>query len=128
MILVAVVVLMRQGKIFLQRRSITAAVLPGLWELPGGKLEPGEGPEVAVRREVMEELGLTLGVLRPLLPQGHGEGVPGVLVHPFQASAQARPTTDLAWGWFTPREALRLPLPPATRPVLESLERELSTT
>lgn len=40
--------------------------LGGAWELPGGKVEPGESPEAALQREAMEELGVAIDVVRPL--------------------------------------------------------------
>jgi 8-oxo-dGTP diphosphatase len=46
-----------------------AMSLPGKWELPGGKVEPGEQPDVALAREIEEELGLRIAV-GPLLGSG----------------------------------------------------------
>lgn len=42
-----------------RRAGLTAA---GLWEFPGGKLEPGEQPETALEREILEELGVEVEV------------------------------------------------------------------
>ncbi|MEV7280630.1 (deoxy)nucleoside triphosphate pyrophosphohydrolase [Streptomyces sp. NPDC093111] len=46
-----------QGRLLAARRSAPAE-LAGRWELPGGKLEPGESPEEALVRELREELGI----------------------------------------------------------------------
>lgn len=46
---------MRDGKILAARRSNLMS-LPGMWEFPGGKIEPGESPQAALRRELAEEL------------------------------------------------------------------------
>ncbi|MBI4032226.1 NUDIX hydrolase [Candidatus Berkelbacteria bacterium] len=51
-----------QGEILLLHRNTPERVQ---WELPGGKIEPDEAPEDAVRREVFEELGITLTNLAP---------------------------------------------------------------
>lgn len=39
---------------------------PGMWELPGGQVERNEDPEVAAQREVLEETGLEVAVIKPL--------------------------------------------------------------
>lgn len=56
---VAAAIIVRDNKVLAARREHG---MEG-WELPGGKLEPGESAEDACRREISEELGLTLGVL-----------------------------------------------------------------
>lgn len=53
--------LLRDGRVLAARRTSPAA-LAGLWELPGGKVEAGEQPEQALRRELGEELGITATV------------------------------------------------------------------
>ncbi len=40
--------------------------LAGKWEFPGGKIEPGESAEVALKREILEELEVTISILKPL--------------------------------------------------------------
>jgi len=54
---VTAAVICRDGAYLLGRRSRNRE-LPGKWEFPGGKIEPGESPETCLTREILEELGL----------------------------------------------------------------------
>jgi mutator protein MutT len=49
-----------EGRVFVQRRTRTRRVLPGIWDIVGGHLEPGESPEGALAREIREETGWEL--------------------------------------------------------------------
>ncbi len=58
---VVAAVIERDGKYLITQRR-TAAVLAGLWEFPGGKVEPGETDEDALRRELVERMGVEVDV------------------------------------------------------------------
>ncbi len=60
-------VIRRSEKILLLQRPASAGFDPGLWELPGGKLEYGENLVESLKREVEEEVGLLVRVGRPLI-------------------------------------------------------------
>lgn len=60
------VVLHRDGARFLAAQRNYPAALSGRWELPGGKSEPGETPQQTLRRELKEELGISVDVVRRL--------------------------------------------------------------
>ena len=119
---VALALLRLEGRCLLQRRDPAAPVLPGRLEFPGGKLEPGETPEAALARELAEELGLAARDAVPLDPLVHDYGERRVRLHPFVVKASGPPRTALAWGWFTPAEMRRLPLPEANLPLVARLE------
>jgi 8-oxo-dGTP pyrophosphatase MutT (NUDIX family) len=58
---VAIAILPRDGKFLMQLRdNIPTILYPGLWGLFGGHIEPGETPEIAVQREVLEEIGYSI--------------------------------------------------------------------
>ena len=62
---VAVGVLIRPDGQFLLTSRPLGKVYAGYWEFPGGKLEAGESVEQALRRELQEEIGVTIGVVQP---------------------------------------------------------------
>lgn len=64
--MVVAAVIVRGGRVLISQRPQTSGH-PGRWEFPGGKREPGESDEQALRRELREELGLDLAVGRRLL-------------------------------------------------------------
>ena len=62
---VAVGVLLRPDRAFLLTSRPLGKVYEGYWEFPGGKVEPGETVEQALRRELREEIGITIGAVHP---------------------------------------------------------------
>jgi 8-oxo-dGTP diphosphatase len=62
---VAVGVLVREDGRFLLTSRPEGKVYAGYWEFPGGKVEPGESIEAALRRELIEEIGITIGAVHP---------------------------------------------------------------
>lgn len=62
---VAVGVLLRADGAFLLTSRPAGKVYEGYWEFPGGKVEPGESVEQALRRELLEEIGLSIGAVHP---------------------------------------------------------------
>lgn len=113
---VALALIQRDGRWFLQRREPGNAVLPGLWEFPGGKVEAGESVIECLRRELREEVGLVAREVRPL-PLIEGQ----VRLHPFLVHAEGQPRTELAWGWFEVAEMDRLPVPPMNQALIAML-------
>ena len=113
---VALGLLRRGERWFLQRRDPRNAVLPGLWEFPGGKAEAGESPREALERELFEELELRVQRAQAWAPLD-----PEPRLHPFLVEAAGEPRTALAWGWFSLEELRRLPLPPRNFSLLERI-------
>ena len=79
-ITVAVALLWEQGRLLICQRSLKDD-FPGKWEFPGGKVEPEESPQIALRRELREELGITAEVGEPVWSVEHQyPGRTGVLL------------------------------------------------
>lgn len=113
----SVVAVERDGRWLVQRRP-SDGLLGGLWEFPGGKIEPGESPRAAALRELGEEVGVrphgvsAAGVVR------HGYSHFTVELHVFRTSFYGTVPTGRTRRWASPEELERLALPTATRKVL----------
>lgn len=109
----------------------------GMWEFPGGKVEPGEGPESALHRELREELGIGVRLGSELAaPDGSGwplnERATMRVWFAELADGDPRPLEDhdeLAWVSLRKSdEALSLPWIPADFPIVRALLTELGAT
>ena len=94
----------------------------GLWEFPGGKLEPGEDDETAARRELAEELGIQVERVGEAELEIADEGLEFLIVFiPVEASGTPVCQEHTALMWGTPAELAQLPLAPSDRQYVEFL-------
>ncbi|PWR02182.1 8-oxo-dGTP diphosphatase MutT [Meridianimarinicoccus roseus] len=127
LVLVAAVVLVDpDGRVLLAQRPAGKA-MAGLWEFPGGKVEPGETPEAALIRELHEELGIDTwqSCLAPLTFASHGYDefhllMPVFICRKWQGVIVAREGQALKWVKPAllrdyPMAAADLPLIPVIR-------------
>jgi 8-oxo-dGTP diphosphatase len=122
---VAVGVLM-QGEAFLLTSRPEGKVYAGYWEFPGGKLEAGESVEQALRRELQEELGITIGQAQVWKTQMVDYPHALVRLHfckvwDWQGELQMREAQSHAWQTLP---VAVVPVLPGTIPVLAWLAQE----
>lgn len=110
------------GRVLIGRRPEGKA-LAGLWEFPGGKVEPGERPEAALIRELREELGVDVqeACLAPFVFASHAYEsfhllMPLYLCRRWSGVVEKREHAALAW--VKPAKLSDYPMPPADAPLV----------
>jgi 8-oxo-dGTP diphosphatase len=110
------------GRVLICQRPQGKA-LPGLWEFPGGKVEPGETPEACLIRELDEELGIRVAhaCLAPFVFASHTYEdfhllMPLYLCRRWEGQVTARHHSALAW--VKPAKLDDYPMPPADAPLV----------
>lgn len=115
--------IIQRGEDILLARRPPGKTLAGMWEFPGGKIDPGEQAEQALHRELMEELGCQVVIQRSGPPVLHAYEWGQIRLHPFlcslrpgSAKPEAREHTELIWVFK--KNILRPDLAPADVPVV----------
>lgn len=126
LLVVAVALVDPDGRVLLAQRPEGKA-MAGLWEFPGGKVDPGERPEAALIRELKEELGIDTeaSCLAPLSFASHSYDefhllMPLWVCRKWDGIAQPREGQSLKW--VRPRDLRDYPMPAADLPLIPVLQ------
>jgi len=121
-LVVAVALIDTDGRVLIAQRP-EGKQLAGLWEFPGGKVEPGERPEAALIRELREELGIETkeSCLAPFVFASHAYDsfhllMPLYLCRRWEGTVVAR--EHAALKWVRPNQLSDWPMPPADAPLV----------
>lgn len=113
------------GRVLIAERPAGKS-MAGLWEFPGGKVDPGERPEDALIRELKEELGITVNesCLAPLTFASHAYAefhllMPLYVCRRWQGVVSPHEGQKLAW--VQPNRLREYPMPPADIPLISHL-------
>jgi 8-oxo-dGTP diphosphatase len=121
------VVLDEQSRVLISRRA-SAAHQGGLWEFPGGKVEPGESVERALARELREELGIGFASSQPLLlvPFNYGDKAVLLDVHVvWDFGGEPRALEGQPMAWVTAQDLSHYAFPQANVPIVAAVQKLL---
>lgn len=125
LLVVAAAMIDQEGRVLLARRP-EGKKMAGLWEFPGGKMEPGETPEAALARELREELGVEADPkdFAPFVFASHAYESFHLLMPVFLCkrwSGEPRGREGQKLAWVAPQDLAEYPMPAADRPLIPML-------
>jgi len=125
LLVVACALIDTDGRVLIAQRPEGKA-MAGLWEFPGGKIEPGERPEDTLIRELREELGIAVkeACLAPLTFASHAYEAFHLLMPLYVCrrwEGQAAPGEGQSLKWVMPNRLRDYPMPPADEPLIAHL-------
>ncbi len=125
LLVVAAALLDADGRVLIAQRPEGKA-LAGLWEFPGGKVNPGERPETALIRELAEELGIEVeeACLAPLTFTSYSYDDFHLLMPLYVCRRWrgiVRASEAQALKWVRPQNLRDYPMPPADAPLIPAL-------
>ncbi|WP_020527939.1 (deoxy)nucleoside triphosphate pyrophosphohydrolase [Flexithrix dorotheae] len=116
-------IVVREGEILVARKK-PGKSLAGFWEFPGGKMETGETPEQALKRELFEEFSIEVEVgkyIETSLYHYPNISVELMAYHATFLSGEIRLVDHDVFKWVVPEDLNSLNMAPADRPFLEKL-------
>jgi 8-oxo-dGTP diphosphatase len=122
---VACAIIERDGLVLSALRSASMN-LPLKWEFPGGKVEPDEGLEECLRRELVEEMGICIEVGRPLTPATHEYPTFIVTLYPYVCTILSGEITlfeHSAISWLPAAQMHELDWADADLPIIKEYQR-----
>jgi 8-oxo-dGTP diphosphatase len=121
---VAAVIYDPLGRVLIAQRP-AGKTLAGCWEFPGGKIEGAESGAAALRRELLEELGVTVGAMRPALELRHEYPERHVQLSVWRVEDYTGVPAGLegqGLRWEKPSALRSIALLPADLPIIDWLE------
>lgn len=117
---VSIAVIKKGGKYFIQQRS-SSGLLAGLWEFPGGKVEKGEAPLVALKREIKEELDVDLKSAKHMMDIVHYYTSFKVRLHVYLCELEQKLKLEEGRKWVFVNEFNQYPMPSGSAKIVEKL-------
>ena len=115
-----VAVIKRNNKFLIQKRS-DQGLLAGMWEFPGGKIEKGETPNDALKREIKEELGVRISSSRFLLNVRHYYTQFKVHLSVWLCTLENHPSENRHCRWVTQTDFKKYPMPSGSAKIVDFL-------
>lgn len=124
---IAVGILIKNGRVLIAKRR-DDQMLGGLWEFPGGKVEPGESADDCVVREFSEEVNIAVEIIHPLCQVDHAFSHFSITINVYicgYSHGKAKAVSGSEIKWVTPEKLTDYPFPKANQVIIKELMKYL---